>query len=67
MSAAARYETVLLTPEQRRRLIGILREVADRKNAGKAVGLLKSEPGLGGRVRWIFDDAEQLLAALESA
>lgn len=66
MSAAPRYETLLLTPEQKSRLVVILRTIADHKNQGKAVGELKSLPGLTGRVRWLFDDAEQLLAVLEA-
>lgn len=65
MSAAPRYETLHLTPDQLHRLLVILREVAAKRNHGTVVGLLKSEPGLSGRIRWLFDDAEQLLIALE--
>lgn len=64
MSAA--YETLRLTPDQLHRLVVILREIAAKKNHGTVVGLLKSEPGPSGRVRWLFDDAERLLVAMEA-
>lgn len=65
MSAAPRYETVLLTPRQHAQLLDILKRIADPANAGTVVGLLKAQPALGGRVCWLFENARELLAALE--
>lgn len=67
MTAAPRYKTLLVTPEHHARLLDLLARLSNRENHGTPVGLLRAAPGLTGRPRWAFDDAGELLAALEDS
>lgn len=66
MSAAPQLVALLITPEQRARLVSLLERVSSAPG-GTCVGELRAAPGPGSRIRWAQAEAQLLAAILDGA